>query len=63
MLRRLWVNRMFRAVLTSAGQDLVEYALVIAVVALASVVALGALAGQLTAVWNVAAAWFNRPLP
>ena len=40
MLRRLWVNRMFRAVLTSAGQDLVEYALVIAVVALASVVAL-----------------------
>jgi len=54
---------MFRAVLTSAGQDLVEYALVIAVVALASVVALSALAGQLTAVWNVAAAWFNRPLP
>lgn len=45
------------------GQDTIEYALVIAVVALASVVALSALAGQLTAVWNVAAAWFNRPLP
>jgi len=45
------------------GQDTIEYALVIAVVALASVVALSALAGQLTTVWNVAAAWFNRPLP
>ncbi len=45
------------------GQDTIEYALLIVVLVLSSVIALTGLGGQLTGIWQVAAAWINGPLP
>ncbi|MGI6374941.1 MAG: Flp family type IVb pilin [Anaerolineae bacterium] len=47
----------------SDGQDTIEYALLIVVLVLSSVIALTGLGAQLTEIWQVAAAWINGPLP
>ena len=43
------------------GQDLAEYALVIALVAIAAIIALGALSGGINGIFNSIAGTLNNP--
>lgn len=43
-----------------AGQDLIEYGLIIALVATLAVATLAAMGGQVAAIWPAVSTWFNN---